>query len=52
MQAASKEEVLRNVAEMAEQLATMCQEHDRFLSAALRGAAQMARQPDQQKHAP
>jgi len=50
MQLPSKDEVLRYVAAMAEELAAMCSKHDRFLSAILRGAARFARERDHQDH--
>jgi hypothetical protein len=45
MKEPSKHEVMGYVADMAEQLAAMCSQHDRLVSSILRGAAQIARNP-------
>jgi len=41
----SKAEILDYVADMSEQLAAMCCEHDWFVSALLRYASRLARRP-------
>lgn len=46
MKKPSKQETMAYVADMAEQLSSMCREHDRFVSVLLRYAAKLARRPE------